>query len=242
MDAFAAGMMDFRKAPVFGLFFGGVYALGGIAIIETFYVFDLSYLSYPIAIGFALIGPFIAVGLYEVSRRLEAGDTLKWRAILGVIYEQRKRELGWMAFVTLFILTIWMYQVRVLLAVILQDVLTPDFGEFLTVLVSTPEGLTFLLVGHIVGAILSLTLFSLTVVSIPLLLERDVDFVTAMITSVKAVSTNPRPMIGWALAVVMMLIVAIVPLFLGLIVVLPVLGHTTWHLYKKVVAPEVAST
>jgi uncharacterized membrane protein len=109
--------------------------------------------------------------------------------------------------------------------------------EFIGVVLGTNEGLLFFAIGNVEGVVLSLILFSLTVVSFPLLLEREVDFVTAMITSVRAVTMSPVPMIGWAATVIVLLIVSALPGFLGLLVVLPVLGHTTWHLYRRVVAP-----
>lgn len=236
VDALAAGLRDFRQAPAYGLFFGGVYVLAGWLIVATATAFHMGYLAYPLAAGFALIGPFIAVGLYEVSRRLETGVPLSWGGVLGVVIAQRKRELGWMAFVCLFLLIIWMYQVRLLIALFLGLQSFTSMNEFLGVILKTPEGLMFLAVGHLVGAVLSLLVFSLTVVSFPLLLDRDVDFITAMITSVRAVVTNPVPMILWAAMIVLLMIVAIVPAFVGLIVVLPVLGHTTWHLYRRLVA------
>ena len=147
-------------------------------------------------------------------------------------------ELGWMAFVTLFIFVIWMYQVRLLIALLLG--LNASFAtlpQFITVVLTTNEGLLFLAVGNAVGAALSLILFSLTVVSFPLLLDRDVDFVTAMVTSVRAVVASPLPMIGWAAVIVVLLIVSALPYFLGLLVTLPVLGHATWHLYRRIVEP-----
>jgi uncharacterized membrane protein len=98
----------------------------------------------------------------------------------------------------------------------------------------------FLAIGNAVGAVLSLILFSLTVVSFPLLLDREVDFVTAMVTSVRAVVTSPLPMIGWAAAITVLLVVSTIPWFLGLLVTLPVLGHATWHLYRRIVAPVAA--
>ena len=107
----------------------------------------------------------------------------------------------------------------------------------LNVVLTTNEGLLFLAIGNLGGALLSLILFSLTVVSFPLLLEREVDFITAMITSVRATVTSPAPMIGWAAVIVVLLIVSAMPFFLGLMITLPVLGHATWHLYKRVVAP-----
>ncbi|WP_299475097.1 DUF2189 domain-containing protein [uncultured Roseibium sp.] len=235
IDALAAGLADFRKAPVYGLAIGALFAIGGLFVILSAAALNMSYLSYPAAAGFVLIGPFAAVGLYEVSRRLGSGEELSWPAILGTMWAQKGRELSWMAFVVLFIQIMWMYQVRLLLALFLGFKSFASFDEFLTEVITTPEGLMFLAVGHVVGAILSLVLFSLTVVSFPLLLEEDRDFITAMITSVRAVVVSPIPMIGWALVVTALLIVSMVPAFLGLIVVLPVLGHTTWHLYKKCV-------
>lgn len=236
-EAFISGLRDFQAAPLFGLFFGGLYTLAGLTILLCLTRFGMSYLAYPLAACFALIGPFAAVGLYEVSRRRELGIPLSWGGVLGVVLAQRNRELGWMALVTLFVTIMWLYQVRLLLALFLGFQSFASFSGFLNVLVTTPEGLMFLAVGHVVGAVLAAALFSLTVVSFPLLLDREVDFITAMITSVRAVATNPLPMLGFAVVIVALSVVAILPAFLGLVVVMPILGHATWHLYRKLVAP-----
>lgn len=241
VESLAEGLRDFQNAPLYGLVFGAIYAAGGNIVVLSAFALGLGYLAYPLAAGFALVGPFIAVGLYEVSRRRETGEPLSWGAVLSAIWAQGRRELGWMAFVTLFIFVIWMYQVRLLIALMLGLRSFSSLHEFLTVVTTTPEGWVFLLVGHISGAVLSLVLYTLTVVSFPLLLDRDVDFVTAMITSVRAVVTSPGPMIGWAAVVVILMIVACLPAFLGLLVVLPVLGHATWHLYRRIVVPETAA-
>jgi uncharacterized membrane protein len=145
-----------------------------------------------------------------------------------------------MAFVVLFVFIMWMYQVRLLLALFLGFEPIATLPDFLTTIFTTPNGLMFLAVGHVVGAILAMVLFSLSVISFPMLLDRDVDFITAMVTSVQVVVKNPLPMLGWAMVVTALLIVACIPMFLGLIVVLPILGHTTWHLYRKAVAPEAS--
>jgi len=235
-EALGLGLRDFQAMPFYGLLFGALYASGGNVILLCLTAFGLVYLAYPIAAGFALIGPFVAIGFYEVSREREAGEKPSLHSIWSTV--KSRSEIGWMAFVTLFIFVIWMYQVRLLIALLIG--LNASFSslhEFITVVLTTNEGLVFLAIGNAVGAALSLVLFSLTVVSFPLLLDRDVDFVTAMITSVRAVVTSPLPMISWAAVIVVLLIASALPYFLGLLVTLPVLGHTTWHLYRRIVAP-----
>lgn len=233
--ALSAGIADFRRAPALGLFFGAIYAFAGIFVIYALSRLNAPYWVIPAAVGFPLIGPFIAVGLYEISRRLEAGTPLTWKGVLFVIFESRKREVSWMAFVVLFIFWIWMYQVRIWLAIFLGFQSFSTVGAFLTVVTTTPDGLAFLAVGSIVGAALATVLFSVTVISIPLLLDRDPDIVTAMITSVQTVLKSPVVMLGWGAFVAVLLVAAMLPAFLGLLVVLPVLGHATWHLYRRAV-------
>ncbi len=241
-DALAAGLRDFQAAPLYGMLLGAVYAIGGIVLVVLVAWMGASYLAYPLAAGFALIGPFVAVGLYEVSRRRELGLPISWGALFSVVFGQGKREMGWMAFVTLFIFIVWMYQVRLLLALFLGFSSFGTMREFLGMLLSTPEGLMFLVVGNAVGAVLALVLFSLTVISFPLLLDRDLDFITAMITSVQTVLRNPVPMLTWGLIIVVDLVFSAIPMFLGLIFTLPVVGHATWHLYRRAIepAPEAA--
>ncbi|RJF65642.1 DUF2189 domain-containing protein [Rhodopseudomonas palustris] len=238
-EAFGQGLRDFQAAPAYGLAFGAFYAAGGLLILACLTALNMVYLAYPLAAGFALLGPFVALGLYEVSRQRESGRRPSLRQMIGLM--RSRSELGWMAFVTLFLFVIWMYQIRLLIALFLG--IGASFGslhEFISAVLTTNEGLVFLAVGNCVGAALALVLFSLTVVSFPLLLDRDVDVVTAMITSVRAVVTSPLPMIGWAATIVLLLALSALPYFLGLVVTLPILGHTTWHLYRKIVAPVAA--
>ena len=237
-EAFRAGVADFRRAPAFGLFFGGVYFLGGWVMYALLTWAHAPWLMLPFALTFPLVGPFAAVGLYDVSRRLERGQVPRWSEVLGVVFEQRRRELGWMAFVTLFICFVWFYQVRTIMVLTMQNMSFSSVEGFLRLAFTTTEGMTFLCVGTLVGGLLALALFSVTVIAIPLLLERDRDFITAIITSVKAVTTSPAPMIGWGITVTALMMVSILAGFLGLLVALPVLGHATWHLYKRAVAPE----
>lgn len=234
-DSLAAGVGDLLQKPQYGLFFGAFYMVAGWIIVAMSFRWGMSYLAYPLAAGFILLGPFIAIGLYEVSRRIEAGQPIAWRGVLAVMYEQRRFELPWMAFVVLFIFWIWLYQVRLLMALFLGFHASADLGKLVQMILTTPDGWAFLIVGHLVGAFLSLALFTVTVVSCPLLLDRNVDFITAIITSVKAVRQNAMPMLLWGVLVVLAMIVAMAPGFLGLLFILPILGHATWHLYQRLI-------
>jgi len=235
--ALRQGGEDFRRAPQLGLLVGGICAAGGIALILFLTWLDMPYLAYPLATGFAILAPLLATGHYVVSRELATHGSAPplgavWREIIG------RSEIRWMAFVTVFTLLIWMYQVRLLLAVLLGSLgFGATLAEFVTTVLSTGNGLVFLGVGHIVGAIMATVLFSVTVVSFPLILDRDVDLMTAMITSVAAVAKNPVPMLGFGALIVAALVAGMVPFFLGLVVVVPVFGHATWHLYRRVIEP-----
>lgn len=240
-EALIEGLRDFQAAPLYGMALGALYCIAGIAIVLSVTTLGMSYLAYPLAAGFTLLGPFVAVGFYAISRKREAGGAANLSDIRAAMTS--RPEIGWMAFVTLFIFIMWMYQARFLMALFFG--LNASFSslpQFITVLLTTTEGLIFLLVGNIIGACLAIVLFSLTVVSFPLLLDRDVDCVTAMITSVRAVVRSPAPLLAWALVIVVLLLLAALPFFLGLIVVLPILGHATWHLYRRIIAPAPAGS
>jgi uncharacterized membrane protein len=235
--ALAAGWGDFVAAPQYGLFFGGIYTVGGLVIMALLTVLHTPWLIIPVAVGFPLIGPFVAVGLYEVSRRRAAGQPLRWGAILSVVFQQRNRQLGWTAFVVLFIFWVWIYQVRLLIALFLQSSSFASIDGFLGVILTTQQGLLFLAVGTCVGAVLAFVLYATSVITMPLLLDRDIDFVSAMIVSFQAIHRSPEVMIAWGAFIAVMTLLALVPAFLGLLVVLPVLGHATWHLYVRAVEP-----
>jgi uncharacterized membrane protein len=169
---------------------------------------------------------------------LEKGETPQWNRVLTVIFQQQRRELGWMAFITLFIFWMWMYQVRLLIAIFLGRMSFSSVPAFMNIVTTTPEGLAFLIVGSVVGLLLALVLFSVTVISMPMLLDRDIDFITAMITSVRTVLASPIPMLGWGITITAIAVFAMLPFFLGVILALPILGHATWHLYRLAVPDE----
>jgi len=237
-DALQAGFADFMARPVMSGFFGLFYALFGLLFIWALVWLEKIWMIIPSVVGFPLIAPFAAAGLYEMSRRLQNNEQFGWSDILTVMAHQRKREMGWMAFVTLFVFWVWAYQVRLWLALILQNSSFSDMSGFLNIVFFTPEGWTFLAIGTCVGAFLSAALFTVTVVAMPMLLDRDTNFVTAMVTSVRVVAENPVVMLTWAAIISVTMLLSLVPAFLGLIFTLPILGHTTWHLYQRAVPSE----
>ncbi|MDW3221414.1 MAG: DUF2189 domain-containing protein [Paracoccaceae bacterium] len=232
-----AGFSDFLARPFMSGFFGLFYAAFGILFVWSLVWLGKIWMIIPAVVAFPLVAPFAAAGLYEMSRRLQKGQSFGWSEILTVVAHQRKREMGWMAFVTLFIFWVWIYQVRLLLAIILQDASFSDFDGFLNAVFFTPAGWTFLAIGTGIGALLSAVLFSLTVIAMPMLLDRETNFVSAMITSVRVVTENPVVMLSWAAIISITMLLSLVPAFLGLIFTLPILGHATWHLYQRAVSP-----
>ena len=231
------GLRDFQKAPLYGLFFGLAYAAFGWLLIYLMIGLDFGSYVYPMVTGFALVAPFAAAGLYEISRRLESGEPLSWGAILGCIFGKGGKAVGTMAIVTTFSYIIWM-DIAAALYVMFFSMKPPRFDALLEAILTTPKGFVFFVVGNSIGAVLAVIVFSIMVVSLPMVFDRDVDFVTAMITSVKSVLANPRPMLLWCAIIGVFTALSLASVFVGLLVTLPILGHATWHLYRRVVAPE----
>ena len=226
------GWRDFRAAPAYGLFFGGVYVLGGWIMYLALTVAGALWWTLPAAAGFPILGPFLACGLYEVSRRIEAGERLDWRAVLGVVWAEKNRQIPSMAVVIVVFFLFWNFLAHMIFALFMGLSVMTDVSSSAAVLL-TPNGIAMLAVGSVVGAVFATLLFSLTVVSLPLLMDREIDFVTAMITSFSTVQANPGVMLCWGLMIAASVFLAMLPAFLGLFIVLPVLGHATWHLYRR---------
>ncbi|MDO8983137.1 DUF2189 domain-containing protein [Cypionkella sp.] len=236
--ALRAGWRDFLAAPQYGLLFAGIYVIGGWLIYFALTGTGQLWWTLAAAAGFPILGPFIACGLYDVSRRLEAGLPMDRHATLLVIFRQKDRQIPSMAAVIVVFFLFWNFLSHMIFALFLGTAVMTNVSSSLAVF-ATPAGLTMLAVGTSVGAVFSTLLFSLTVVSLPMLLEREVDFVTAMLTSFAVVMESPLVMLGWGAFIAVALFVAMLPGFLGLFVVLPVLGHASWHLYRSAVSWNV---
>lgn len=230
--AVAAGWADFRAMPIFGLFFALFYVLGGIALYFGMISSGQVIWFIAVAAGFPIFAPFAAVGIYEVSRRREAGQDVTWSNVLMAMRGQGNGQLTMMAVAVLVIFGFWVILARGIFAIFFAQ---SGIGQETVGMLLSGQGIAMLAVGSIVGALTALALFSITVVSLPMLLERDIDFVTAMITSVEVVRQNRNTMFKWAALIAVALFVSMLPVFLGLFVTLPVLGHATWHLYRRAV-------
>lgn len=228
------GWHDFEKSWSYGVFFGGVYALGGIVLVLLLTVLDAQYLVFPLICAFLFFGPIAAVGLYEISRRLEVGDQIEQRGVLLAFMRHGGKQIAMMGVVLNVFMLFWLKLAMMLFALFfgLKDV---NAMEMLDMFLSNPVTIPFLLVGVAIGAILSAVAYMISVISFPFLLDKDADFITAMITSAKACTTNPLTMLSWGLILAAFTALSAVTFFLALIVVLPVIGHASWHAYRDLV-------
>lgn len=228
--ALAAGWRDFRAHPAFGLFFAAIYAALGMFLYFALFVRGEVAWLVPAAAGFPLFAPFAAVGLYEVSRRREAGLPLNWRSILGALRGRGDEQLLLMGGIVFVAFSFWIMVAHGIFAIFLAE---SGLGTESLELLFTGAGIMMLVVGGIVGALMALAFYAITVISLPMLVDRDVDFITAIIVSLATVRSNTFVLLIWAVLIAVSLFVAMVPFFLGLLMVLPVLGHATWHLYRR---------
>jgi uncharacterized membrane protein len=237
-DALAKGLDDFWAMPTHVVFLSLIYPIVGLLLAAATFGFEFIPLLYPLAAGFALIGPFAAIGLYELSRRRALGMDTSWKHAFDIIHSPSIYSILALGLLLLAIFCVWL--------AIADAIYVANFGwrqpaslaEFGQMVVSTSEGRNLIIVGNAVGAVFAILAFSLSVISFPLLVDRNVGFAAAVLTSLKVVIANPMTMALWGLIVAGGLVIGSLPLFVGLAVVMPILGHATWHLYTKAVEPD----
>ena len=239
-DALAKGLDDFYAMPTHAMFLCIIYPVVGFALARLTFGYSILPLLYPLASGFALIGPIAALGLYELSRRREAGREASATRALDVLESSSIGAITALALLLLTIFVIWIALAKAIYIANFGYAAPASIDSFIRDVFTTEAGWNLFIVGNGVGLLFAVLVLTISVVSFPLLLDRDVGAAVALLTSVRAVARNPFVMMAWGLIVTALLVVGSVPLFFGLTVVMPVLGHATWHLYRKVVEPEGA--
>jgi uncharacterized membrane protein len=237
-DALVKGWRDFAAMPSHAIFLCVVYPLIGVILAGLTLGFSVLPLLYPLAAGFALLGPVAATGLYELSRRHEAGLEVSVTDAGHVVHSRSIDAIVALGVLLMVIFVIWIATARAIYIGYFGYGTPASFGQFVNEVLFTPAGWQLILVGNGVGFLFAALVLTISAVSFPLLVDRDAGAVVAVLTSVRAVFANPMTMALWGLIVAALLLVGSLPLFIGLPVVLPVLGHATWHLYRKVIEPD----
>jgi uncharacterized membrane protein len=233
--ALARGYDDFAAYRTDVIFLCVIYPLVGLVLARLAFGYDLLPLIFPLTSGFALVGPFAAVGLNEMSRRREAGMAVAWADAFGVFRSPSFGAIVLLGLVLMAIFLLWLLAAEAIYQITLGPAPPASVGGFVYGVLATPAGWSMIGLGVGVGFLFALLALAISVVSFPLLLDREVGFDTAVLTSIRAVLTNPGPMTAWGLIVAGGLVIASIPFFLGLIIVMPMLGHATWHLYRLIV-------
>jgi uncharacterized membrane protein len=234
-DVLASGLRDFGAYRTDVIFLCIIYPLAGLILASVAFGYDMLPMLFPLASGFALIGPIAAVGLYEMSRRREQGVEITWADAFGVVSAPAFGAILVLGLILLAIFLLWLAAAYAIWLMTLGPEPPASIDAFAQQVFTTGAGWTMIAAGVGVGFLFALLVLAISVVSFPLLLDRDVGLRTAVATSVRAVLTNPGPMAAWGLIVAGGLVLGSIPVLLGLIIVMPVLGHATWHLYRKVV-------
>ncbi|QQR38990.1 DUF2189 domain-containing protein [Devosia rhizoryzae] len=236
-DVLRRGAADFWAKPSHYILLILIYPIIGIVLTVWMEGFHTWPLLYPLVGGFALLGPIAALPLYEISRRREMGEDTSWSEALSVFRSPAIGSILAVGAMLLVLFTLWLTGAQALYESLFGASTPRTLTGLLTQVTSEPGGLTLLAAGSALGALFALVVLCTTVIAFPLLLDRDVGAYVAIETSMRAVMHNPVPMLAWGLIVGAGLFLGSLPLFVGLAVVLPIFGHATWHLYRKLVEP-----
>lgn len=237
-DALARGFDDFRALPSHAVFLVIIYPIVGFILARLVMGANVLPILFPLAAGFALLGPLAALGLYEMSRRREQGLDVSWKHALDVRYSPSFGAIVTLGLLLMAVFLVWIAVAQAIYVGTFNYQPAASMPDFLRTVLSTPEGWQMIVIGNSVGFLFAAGVLAISAVSFPLLLDRDVGVARAIITSLRVVRMNPVTMAVWGLIVAVLLIIGILPFFFGLAVVMPVLGHATWHLYRKVVEPD----
>lgn len=232
-ESLKRGIADFVAAPMVDLFFASFFVLTGMLMFWITYVTGTTFWLVLAVMGFPLVGTLAALGFYETSRLHAAGERVNFNAVARTVWRQKNGQLPWLATIIVVIFLFWFFLGHMIFALFLGLAPMTNIHSSLDVFL-TADGLMMLAFGSVVGALFAIVIFALSVLGIPMLYDRDIDFMTAIIRSIGAVRANPVIYLAWGFFVALVTLAAMLPLFLGLFIAMPVLGHATWHLYKRV--------
>lgn len=235
-EALARGMDDFKLMPSYLVMLSLIYPAVGLIAGWWSLGNDVTPLLFPLIAGFALVGPLAAVGLYELSRRREAGLDTHWTHVFDVLRSPAIGTVAALGGMLLLIFLGWLTAAMTLHESLFGTPEPASILSFLTEVTTTSRGWMLILLGNAVGFVFAVVTLAVSAISFPLALDRNVDFATAVATSVRVLRDNPRTMLLWGLIVAVTLAIGAIPFLIGLAVVMPVLGHATWHLYRKAIA------
>lgn len=232
----AAGWRDMKANPAVSLFYGALFVIGGYALVFGLKQMGMESLIFPLLGGFLLVAPVLAVGLYETSRRRENNETVGI-GMCAAAFRRNPIQLASFGLVLLILYLTWLMLALLIFAAFYND-RPPALDSFLIEILVAPQAPLFLIVGTAVGGVLAGLAFSLSVVALPMMLDRDVSVIYAMATSIEAVRKNTKVMIGWAAMIALITFVGMATFFLGLAIAVPVVGHASWHAYRAMIGPR----
>lgn len=234
-DVLQKGFVDFGACRTDVIFLCLIYPVAGLVLARLAFGYEMLPLLFPIMSGFALLGPVAAVGLYEMSRRREMGETATWADAFGMVRSPSFGSIVAMGLLLVGLFLLWLAAAQIIYTLTLGPAPPVSIAAFVSDVFLTGAGWAMIVIGMGVGFLFALLVLTISVVSFPMLLDKDAGVGLAIWTSVHVVKANPRAIAAWGLIVAGGLVLGSIPAFLGLIFVMPVLGHATWHLYRRTV-------